>query len=262
MAYPLSRSAPGILSLVVLLLPPAIFAQEFDDDARPGDARPFVADDLADDPPVVEEPQRLLTAPEFFDRVAEKYGRIVDYVAQVRITNNDETQSGTYSFAEPNYMRIDYEIPSGQVLVSDGVELQVYVPRYNVVLHQTLRSGSAGGVASLAGDLGLSLLRQHYAVSYTIGPDPTPLDDGSDEAVVKLTLVWRNPGDVGYREIGLAVDEDYIIRRIVGTTIDFREVAIDFIDVETNTGLPIAMFDYDPPASANVDRNFMYEGPR
>ncbi len=206
---------------------------------------------------------RLLTATQFFDRMAEEYGNIQDYVAEISITSdNDDEMSGTLYYAEPDKVRIDFAEPEGQILVSDGRELKIHIPQYNVTLQQELRGqetvGGAEGMAGLASEQGLNLLRRNYSIAYQQSPNPVPLDEDSDEMVVKLRLNWRSLNE-GYRQLVISVDEDHRIRRIVGVTANYREIEFDFRDVRVNDNVPSSRFDYEPPSSANRYHNFLFD---
>ncbi len=203
--------------------------------------------------------QELLTATAFFDQVSERYGEIEDYTAQVTITNDGSRSYGTLYYRSPNKIRINFEEPEDQVIVSDGTRLQVYMPRFNVVLSQQLREESEEAMAALAGERGLELLRRNYSIAYLDSPGMVPLEDQSGEMVTKLRLNWRNTGE-GYRQLVISVGEDRLIRRIAGVTVDYREVQFDFRNIELNPGVPASRFDYQRPPSANIYYDFLFEG--
>lgn len=203
--------------------------------------------------------QELLTATAFFDRVSDRYGGIEDYSAHIRITNEDSVSTGRLLYRRPNFIRIDFDRPEDQILVSDGTRLQVYIPRYNVVLSQQLRARSEESLAGMVGERGLALLRRNYSIAYLDTPSMVPLEDQSNEMVTKLRLNWRNTGE-GYRQLIIAVSEDLLIRRITGVTADYREVQFDFRDIEINPGIPASRFEYRGPASANTFYEFLFEG--
>jgi len=209
-----------------------------------------------------QDEEQLLTATQFFDRMAEEYGSIHDYVAEVSIKSEDDEMTGTLYYAEPDKIRINFTKPEGQILVSDGEMLKIHIPQYNVTLQQELRRqntvGGAEGMAGLASERGLSLLRRNYSIAYQQSPSPVQLDDNSEEMVTKLRLNWRSPNE-GYRQLVISVDEDYRIRRIVGVTANYREITFDFRDVRVNDNIPSSRFDYEPPSSANRYHNFLFD---
>ena len=203
--------------------------------------------------------QELLTATAFFDQVSDRYGGIEDYSAQITITSEESVSTGDLLYRKPNFIRIDFERPEDQILVSDGSRLQVYIPRYNVVLSQQLRAHNDETLAAIAGERGLALLRRNYSIAYLDSPGMVPLEDQSSEMVTKLLLNWRNTGE-GYRQLTVSIGEDMLIRRIIGVTMDYREVQFDFRNVEINPGIPASRFEYRGPASANTFYDFLFEG--
>jgi outer membrane lipoprotein-sorting protein len=119
--------------------------------------------------------QEIVTGADFFNRVAQNYANIQDYIAEFEMIIDDTLMSGTIFFKDPNKMRIDFTDPEDQVLVSDGEILQVYVDEYDVTLTQSLNPASNPGVASSDG---LVLLRQNYQIAFKNSPDPEPLVEG------------------------------------------------------------------------------------
>ena len=164
--------------------------------------------------------QELLTAPRFFDAVAERYAGIEDYVATVVMRNGNDRMEGTLFHRSPNLLRIDFTTPEDQVLVANGELLLIHVPRHNVTLQQTLRRREQN-VGGLATSQGLMLLRSNYSIAYLHGPAPVPLDEGSSVMVTTLRLDWRNTNE-GFRQLTLSVDDNLIIRRIEGITPQLR----------------------------------------
>lgn len=204
--------------------------------------------------------QEIITAERYLEMVSERYGIIRDYEANIVIHSGSTEMLGNVSHLSPNFLRIDFTRPSEQVIVSNGEQLTVYLPEYRAVLNQNIaqsrRSASSG--ASLASAQGLSLLRRNYVPSFITGPDPVPLDSGSQEGVVKLRLTRRSVSE-GFREIILHINPDtMLIRRIEGRTIAEGLVQFDFTNVKINQGIPEQRFIYDSPASANVYNNFLF----
>lgn len=199
--------------------------------------------------------QNIATAESFLDNVSARYGTIRDYTASIAISRAGTTMRGNLSYLSPDKIRIDFSSPAQQVLVSDGKDLWIYIPAQNIVLQQTMR-GSRGG-AALAGSSGIQLLINNYSVSYLSSPNPTPLS-GSGERAVQLKLTWNSSRE-HFRELIVAVTNDGLIRRIVGTTARNETIQFDFTNIQINQGVPAARFDYDPPASANLFTDFLFD---
>ncbi len=203
----------------------------------------------------VVEGQNIATAESFLDDVAARYSTIRDYIANINISQAGSTMRGRLSYLSPNRVRIDFSTPARQVLVADGKDLWIYIPSQNIVLQQTMRGSQSG--AALAGSSGIQLLVNNYSVSYLSSPNPTPLS-GSGERVVQLRLTWNSSRE-HFRELIVAVTNDKLIRRIVGTTARNATLQFDFTDIQINQGVPATRFDYDPPASANLYTDFLFD---
>jgi outer membrane lipoprotein-sorting protein len=197
--------------------------------------------------------QEILTAEQFFGEVSSTYAQIDDYQATVRISQGEDlTMEGTLYYKNPNYLRIDFTNPAEQVLASNGEVVFLYLPLHDVVMTQELNAISAGPSRE-----GLKLLSERYSVAYAETPDPVPLEEGSEEMVVKLRFNWRFP-DEGFRQIDVAVNEDGLIRRMVGVSKEYDEIVFDLEDIELNQNIPFGRFYYDAPSSAYQVKNFLF----
>lgn len=206
-----------------------------------------------------ETPERIITANDYLNTVAAAYAEIADYEAKVTITKDKETMSGILYYKDPSLLRINFEQPEDQVLVVGKEKLVIHIPKYRVTMSQKLKKGAGvSDGAALAGSEGLKLLKRNYTVAYLESPDYVPLDEGSEELVINLKFVWRS-SDEGFRQIILSVDQNNLIRRLIGVTSDYAEIRFDFADIKTNQNIPDTRFEYDSPASANTFENFLFE---
>lgn len=205
-----------------------------------------------------QEEGRIVTANEFLSMVSAQYGSINDYEAQVTITKGKEKMRGTLYYKTPALLRINFDSPKDQVLVVDKEKLVIYIPKYRVIMQQKLKKKGGVSGAGLASREGLKILRKNYTVAYLESPDFVPLEDGSEEMVIKLKFVWRS-ADEGFRQLIMSVGQDNLIRRMLCVTADYTEMQFDFTDIRTNEGIPDTRFDYDSPASANVFENFLFD---
>ena len=202
--------------------------------------------------------QSILTAPAFFQTVSARYGEIQDYEASADIKAGRQTMEGKISFKRPDLLRIDFSNPENQVITYNGDTLTIYLPGSDAVLQQVVEQGSANSSANLATPQGLSLMSRYYAVAYEVGQDAVPLEEGSDEMVVKLVLSRRNTSEA-FRFIKLAVSPDTkLIRRIEAVTPQGETFSFDFTNYVINSGMSDQRFLYDPPSSANYYNNFLF----
>ena len=204
------------------------------------------------------EAQEIVTAERYLESVAERYGGVRDYEANITIRAGNSTMYGTVSHLIPSFLRIDFTSPAGQVILYDGTLLTIYLPEYQAVLNQVISASSRPPGASVASAQGLPLLRRNYTPAFVSGPEPVPLESGSKELVVKLRLTRRS-GAENFREILLDIAPDTkLIRRMEGRTITESVVRFDFAEIVTNQGIPERRFLYDSPASANLYNNFLF----
>ena len=202
--------------------------------------------------------QEILTAEYYFDQVSARYGKIQDYTATISITQGETVMTGTLYYKNPNLLRIDFTDPEDQVLVTNGSELTIYIPKYEVILVQKLRRRSQAALASMASEQGLNLLKKNYGVAYLSGPEFVPLEEGSEEQVRKLKMESRSTAE-GFRQIVLAIGRTGLIRRITGVTIGYEEFVLDLTDIVVNQNIPDTRFEYDSPPYANVYNDFLFE---
>ena len=99
---------------------------------------------------------------------------------------------------------------------------------------------------------------RYYAVAYEVGPEAVPLNEGSDEMVVKLVLSRRNTSEA-FRFIRVAILPDSkLIRRIEAVTPQGETFSFNFTNYVINSGISDQRFIYDPPSSANYYNNFLF----
>jgi len=208
--------------------------------------------------PVKVSAQEILTAENYFDEISARYGKIQDYTAAISITQGETIMRGKLYYKSPNLLRIDFSEPEDQVLVTNGIELTIYIPKYEVILVQKLKRRSQAALANMASEQGLHLLKKNYGVAYLSSPNFVPLEDGSEEMVRKLKLESRTTAE-GFRQIVIAVGRTGLIRRITGVTIGYEEFVLDLTDIIVNQNIPDVRFEYDSPPYANVYSDFLFE---
>lgn len=205
--------------------------------------------------------EAIITANEYFKSVSEKYGTVKDYQANVDIVVNKENMQAELTYLSPDKVRFDFSRPDNQVIVFNGETLTIYLPGSAAVLTQNANAGDAGGgakAANLATSEGLSLMRRYYSVSYETSQEAVPLEEGSEEMVVRLVL-WRRTTAEAFRYIKLSINPDTkMIRRVEAVTPSNITYMMTFSDYEVNQGLTAQRFSYDIPSAANVYDNFMF----
>ena len=203
--------------------------------------------------------QNITTASAYFKTISEYYGTIKDYEVDFEIKIEKNESRGKLSFKAPNLLRMDYTNPEEQVICFNGDVLTIYIKEpAEAVLQQQVTPGSAGSATNLSTPQGLSLMSRYYNVAYETGQNPEPLEEGSDEMVVKLILTRKSASEA-FRYIKLAINnETKLIRRIDAVTPKGEEFIFDFYDYALNQNLSEQRFVYDAPSSANNYNNFLF----
>ncbi len=202
--------------------------------------------------------QGILTATSVFKEVSEFYGTVRSYEADVNIKIGKTSMTGKVSFKRPNLLRIDFSDPAEQVICFNGDLLTIYLPGSAAILNQSVDSKSSDGSVNLATPQGLALMSRYYTVAWETGSDALPLDENSDERVLKFVLSRRTTSEA-FRYIKLAVSSDTkLIRRIEAVTPQNETYVFDFKNYALNRDIPDNRFIYDPPTSANNYNNFLF----
>ena len=203
--------------------------------------------------------QNITTASAYFKTISEYYGTIKDYEVDFEIKIEKTESAGKLSFKAPNLVRMDYTNPPEQVICFNGDILTIYIKEpAEAVLQQQVTADGTNSAASLTTPQGLSLMSRYYTVAYETGQNPEPLEEGSDEKVVKLILTRKSASEA-FRYIKLAINNDTkLIRRIEAVTPKGEEFIFNFFDYELNQNLSEQRFVYDAPSSANNYNNFLF----
>ena len=203
--------------------------------------------------------QNITTASAYFKTISEYYGTIKDYEVDFEIKIEKTESAGRLSFKAPNLLRMDYTNPPEQVICFNGDILTIYIKEpAEAVLQQQVSPDGTNSAASLTTPQGLSLMSRYYNVAYETGQNPEPLEEGSDEMVVKLILTKKSASEA-FRYIKLAINNDTkLIRRIEAVTPKGEEFIFNFFDYNLNQNISEQRFVYDAPSSANNYNNFLF----
>ncbi|MBO5826348.1 MAG: outer membrane lipoprotein carrier protein LolA [Treponema sp.] len=200
--------------------------------------------------------QNITTASAYFKSVSEYYGTLKDYEVDFEIKMDKQETAGVLSFKAPDLLRMDYTNPKEQVIVFNGELLTVYLPNSDAILQQQVQDN--GSAVSLSTPQGLALLSRYYTVAYETGQNAEPLEEGSDEMVIKFILSRKSTAEA-FRYIKIAVTaSSNLIRRIEAVTPKGEEFIFNFYDYKLNQGITDQRFIYDAPPSANNINNFLF----
>ena len=200
--------------------------------------------------------QGVTTASAFFSRLSERYASIDNYVANISIKTGNSTQNGLIKFKRPNFLRIDFYYPKDQYILFANDVLNIYLPSLDIVLSQ--KADPASSAPSLATGQGLSLMKRSYIIAYETSASPKPIQEGSNEQVIVLSMERRN-GSEPFRKLRLMVSpETNLIRRIVGFPVIGEKVVFDFSSYRINPGIPSSVFVFEPEHTSTILNDFLY----
>ena len=200
--------------------------------------------------------QSITTASAYFKTISEYYATIKDYEVDFEIKVEKQESAGKLSFKAPDLLRLDYTNPQEQVICYNGDVLTIYLPDSDAVLQQSITEDT--GAEALTTPQGLSLLSRYYTVAYETGQNEEPLEDGSDEMVVKFILTRKSASEA-FRYINIAVNaQTKLIRRMEAVTPKGEVIMFNFFDYKLNQDITDQRFIYDAPSSANNYNNFLF----
>jgi len=204
--------------------------------------------------------QGITTASAYFKTISEYYASLKDYEVDFEITIDKKETAGVLSYKAPDLLRLDYSNPKDQVICFNGDLLTVYLPESSAVLMQQVstENSAAASLAAGATGQGLALMSRYYTVAYESGQNAEPLDEGSDEMVVKFILTKKTNAEA-FRYIKVCVNvETKLIRRVEAVTPKGETFVFNFYDYKIDEGISEQRFVYDAPSSANNYNNFLY----
>jgi outer membrane lipoprotein-sorting protein len=201
--------------------------------------------------------QEIITADEYFEYVSMVYGQITDYEGKIIISEGNTVMGGDIWYKNPNLLLIKFIEPEKQYLLVNREALTIFVPEHSVLLKQYLPRRSKASIEAMATSQGLIYLRNNYKIAYVYGPEPVPLEEGSNEMVVKLKFQWRATAE-GFKDIEISFNSDGLIRRVKGITATNVNIQFDFVNIKINQGILEEMFDIPDPPTAYEHKNFLF----
>jgi outer membrane lipoprotein carrier protein len=207
--------------------------------ARPGAPSPAVS------PPIG---QQAVSTDAILRATARTYERVrsmqAEFEQQMRnpLLGQTTRSSGTLYQRQPDRFLMQFSDPEGDVIVSDGEYFWLYYP--SVDARQVIRTPRGPQGLDLHAQFIGDPVRRFEATSH--GREAVR---GRDAHV--LTLVPREP--MGYRTLKVWIDaEDHLVRRFELTEENGNVRQFELRDVVVNPSLPDRLFQFTPPAGAQV----------
>lgn len=149
-----------------------------------------------------------------------------------------EKSRGTLSIQRPGHFRWNYEEPHPQEIVSDGAKVWVYDKDLEQVTVRPLDTTLAGTPAVLLS--GNGSLKDSFTVS--------EVEQKGAELAVTLT---PQRGDTDFKRVRLIFDGNTLKNLQLADKLG-QITTLEFTDFKRNPKLDAALFDFKPPAGADV----------
>ncbi|MCX7633341.1 MAG: outer membrane lipoprotein carrier protein LolA [Turneriella sp.] len=178
-----------------------------------------------------------------------------DFQLLIREAGKSRTSSGVASYAEGGRLNFTFSQPPGDVIVSNGQTLYVYVARLRAVGRQPLKTSKdkeSKALYAAGTSEGLSNLFRRY--HYRFDKPEQPRETGSGRFYV-LELKEKEISG-GYDKILLYVEpESYLIRRMEASSPSGRSVELTFSNIRLNPELDPKLFQFKEPENAKIVDN-------
>jgi len=208
----------------------------------------------------------LIGAKELLEKLSGSFkSNIKDFQADIKWSQDNNSQKGVLFFKNPQKLRINFTEPSGQVICTNGYTLWVYLEHLNLLLKQDIlykeKSRSSDGKVQtvvspiLLNPVGFDRFLSDYSVEYQEAKGKVDYKDGSK--VYKFKLIrWRSLRG-GFNTLLISVQDNGFIRRVEGITANYKHVILEIDNIKPNNGVNEELFNYDSKAHANTVENFI-----
>lgn len=193
-------------------------------------------------------------------KVIDKFESLKTYSAHFDIKTeegrNVKVRRGIIYFSNPGKIRFEFDRPAGDLIVSDGKFLWVYIQRLHAVGKQDLtldvKDENGRSVFSDDPQLGISRLFRKYHYRFDTIQQPRKVDD---ETYFILDLDQREKIG-GYEKIKLFIDPvTYLIRRAEASDSSGKKTTITYERIIENPPLEGKLFQYRPDDNVQVVLN-------
>jgi len=177
--------------------------------------------------------------------------RVTDLKAPFRQAAHNKTLNqtiearGTLYLKKPGRLRWEYQTPTPQEIVADGIKLWIYTPelkQVNVTAAPAALAGPAGSFLQ-----GLGQVREHFQPRFLNPAQPTDA-----EGLVVLDLVPKRSQALLARLIVSVDPKSWLVRQAVVHDELGNTVTVRFGETVVNSGLSDSLFVFVPPPGVAV----------
>jgi outer membrane lipoprotein carrier protein len=169
-----------------------------------------------------------------------------DFTQVYSAGGRERTESGQVTFAKGGRMRWDYQQPSHKVFVSDGKNVELYLPAENQLEKSSVTESEDYRVPFR---LLLSRfdLKKYFSEIEDVGGEPK--GSPGDRIIVGIPKGGKNRP---YERVLIEFDPGLNIRRLVITYLDESKMEFIFSRIRRNPRLGASIFSFTPPPGTEI----------
>lgn len=177
-----------------------------------------------------------------------------DFSLSIKDLNKTKVSSGVATYGEGGKLNFTFSQPAGDIIVSNGQMLFVYVSRLKAVGKQPLKNKDKDGKSLYtAGSAeGLSNLFRRYHYRFDKPEQPREVEGG------KYFILDLKEKEItgGYDKITLYVQsETYLIEKMRASSPSGRTVELTFSNIRLNPQVDTKLFQFKEPENAKIVDN-------
>ncbi|MCB1190717.1 MAG: outer membrane lipoprotein carrier protein LolA [Leptospiraceae bacterium] len=208
------------------------------------------------------QPHNWNSPSEVVKKIKKKYSEINNYKAEFLIetvyNKKSTTMKGSCVYKSPGKIRYDFTEPEGDIVVSNGKFLWIYLKKIEAVGKQDLsiqKEDSSGKPIFTSMDShGLSRLFRKYHYRFESIQQPKK-DETDNRSYFVLSLEQREKIG-GFENITLYVDsENYLIKKAIANDSRGKTTTIVFSKMELNTDMEDGIFNYRIGGNVKIINN-------
>lgn len=181
-------------------------------------------------------------------------GYQADFSLSIKDLGKTRVSSGVATYGEGGKLNFTFSQPAGDIIVSNGQMLYVYVARLRAVGKQPLKSKDKDGKSLYGAGTaeGLSNLFRRYHYRFDKPEQPRETEGG------KFFILELKEKEItgGYDKITLFVEpETYLIRKMHASSPSGRSVELAFSNIRLNPAIDSKLFQFKEPDNAKIVDN-------
>jgi outer membrane lipoprotein carrier protein len=156
---------------------------------------------------------------------------------------------GMLFYKTPNKIRVEYKFPKGQIIISDGKVMWIYIPYQKIVGYQKLSNNSLTNIPTKPN---ISFLFSRY--SYKFSNEEQPFLSNNRWYYSLVLRDKRIKKNFTYLKLWIS-KEKFIIEKIEGMMSGDKRILITYSNIEINKDLKDNLFSFKIPKGVYLYNN-------